>query len=245
MSDVNIICMKWGTAYGPEYVNRLYGMVNRNLTHSFRFVCFTDDAAGIRQEVEIKPMPDLGLPQDTSDRNWNKWKKLATWDHTLADLTGRTLFLDVDIVIVDNIDCFVEYDAKFAIILDQLRPKRRVGNSSVYLYDIGKFPEIIDNFRRDPDYAEKNFSNEQHFLTVEMAKMGKLQFWPEEWCPSYKYRCVGSWPLSWFRTPIKPKGAKILIFHGDPNPSGAIAGKRTKPLRFIRPAPWLEEYWQE
>jgi hypothetical protein len=28
----NVICMKWGTKYGPEYVNRLYAMVRRHLT---------------------------------------------------------------------------------------------------------------------------------------------------------------------------------------------------------------------
>ena len=27
---VNVVCMKWGTRYGPEWVNRLYGMVRRN-----------------------------------------------------------------------------------------------------------------------------------------------------------------------------------------------------------------------
>ncbi len=25
----HILCMKWGTKYGPEYVNRLYAMVRR------------------------------------------------------------------------------------------------------------------------------------------------------------------------------------------------------------------------
>ena len=29
--DRFVICMKWGTKYGPEYVNRLYGMVKRHL----------------------------------------------------------------------------------------------------------------------------------------------------------------------------------------------------------------------
>lgn len=245
MGEVNIICMKWGPAYGPEYVNRLYGMVSRNLTHSYRFVCFTDDATGVREEVEVKPMPDLGLSPDTSNRNWNKWKKLTTWDRQLADLTGKTLFIDLDVVIVDNIDCFIEYDAEFAIIHDELRPERRVGNSSVYLYHIGHFPQILDRFRREADTIHRNFSNEQHYLSHEMDEIGKLTFWPDEWCPSYKYRCVGSWPKSWFRTPIKPEGAKIIIFHGDPNPPGAIAGKRKKPLRFIRPAPWLQEHWRE
>ena len=43
MSDNLIFCMKWGTLYGPEYVNTLYSMVKRNLTLDFRMVCFTDD----------------------------------------------------------------------------------------------------------------------------------------------------------------------------------------------------------
>jgi hypothetical protein len=31
-----IVCVKWGTLYGPEYVNRLYAMVKRNITGPFR-----------------------------------------------------------------------------------------------------------------------------------------------------------------------------------------------------------------
>ena len=27
-----VLCIKWGTRYGAEYVNRIYGMVSRNLT---------------------------------------------------------------------------------------------------------------------------------------------------------------------------------------------------------------------
>ena len=27
-----VICMKWGTKYGSEYVNRLYNMVKRHTT---------------------------------------------------------------------------------------------------------------------------------------------------------------------------------------------------------------------
>ena len=43
MTEVaNIVCMKWGNAYGADYVNRLYNMVKRNMTRPFRFICFTD-----------------------------------------------------------------------------------------------------------------------------------------------------------------------------------------------------------
>ena len=31
-----IICMKWGTKYGAEYVNRLYNMVDGHLTLPFQ-----------------------------------------------------------------------------------------------------------------------------------------------------------------------------------------------------------------
>jgi hypothetical protein len=27
----NVACIKWGTRYGPEWVNRLYGMVRRKV----------------------------------------------------------------------------------------------------------------------------------------------------------------------------------------------------------------------
>ena len=56
-SDRHIICMKWGTKYGPEYVDRLYAMVRRNLSGDFRFICLTDDSRGIRSEVECFPIP--------------------------------------------------------------------------------------------------------------------------------------------------------------------------------------------
>ena len=33
-----IICIKWGKKFGADYVNKLYGMVSRNITPPFRFV---------------------------------------------------------------------------------------------------------------------------------------------------------------------------------------------------------------
>ena len=91
--DRNVICIKWGTKFGPEYVNKLYRMVEKNLTLPHRFVCFTDNAEGIVDGVEIRPLPELndeGIP----DR---MWKKLGLFANPLADLKGTALFLDLDI----------------------------------------------------------------------------------------------------------------------------------------------------
>jgi hypothetical protein len=35
--QVNIVCLKHGTKYNSDYVNRLYNMVQRNLTIPFKF----------------------------------------------------------------------------------------------------------------------------------------------------------------------------------------------------------------
>ena len=48
----HILCMKWGTKYGPEYVNRIYAMVARNLTPPFQVICFTDDRRGTKQMLD-------------------------------------------------------------------------------------------------------------------------------------------------------------------------------------------------
>ena len=62
MSNI-VICMKWGTKYGSEYVNRLYNMVKRHTTVDFKMVCLTDRTEGINPEVQCFPIPPLALPE--------------------------------------------------------------------------------------------------------------------------------------------------------------------------------------
>ena len=63
-----VLCMKWGTKYGPEYVNRLYAMVRRHLRGDFEFVCLTDNDEGVRSEVRCLPIPSLELPAGIPER---------------------------------------------------------------------------------------------------------------------------------------------------------------------------------
>ena len=54
-----IICMKWGSLYGPDYVNKLYNMCNRNITDALRFVCLTDDCSKGLKKIETFPCPKV------------------------------------------------------------------------------------------------------------------------------------------------------------------------------------------
>ncbi|MBE7629175.1 glycosyltransferase [Tenacibaculum piscium] len=238
-----IFCMKWGTLYGPEYVNRLYAMVKKNLSYDFKMVCFTDDNTGIIPQVDCYEIPEMNIRTDIPER---MWKKLTTLKEDLYGLKGTALFLDLDIVIVDKIDCFFEVGGSFRIIKDHSwRSWRITGNSSVYRFEIGKHGYVFNDFIKNFDEIRKIHRNEQEYLTHSINDHGNLQYWQKEWCPSFKYDCVSRFPLAFWKKPTIPEGAKIIIFHGEINPHNAIKGGRGKWYRYVRPAPWVADYWIE
>lgn len=236
---VNVICMKWGTKYGPEYVNRLYHGVSRHLKRPHRFVCFTEDATGIEPGVEIFPLPELNLPPSPE----RGWLKLATFGPTLADLEGQTLFLDVDLVIVGELDIFFEPPGPFYIMRDFKRPGSKVGNSSVYRFTIGDHTPVLDSFLADFEGAKKRHRNEQEYLTQAMEDLGELDYWPPDWAVSYKKRCIPPFPLNYFISPRCPDDTRIVVFHGRPKPEEAIEGSGNKWYRFAKAAPWIGDAW--
>ena len=84
-------------------------------------------------------MNDEGLPEKA-------WKKLGLFTEKLADLEGTALFLDLDIVIRENIDEFFKVEGDFLIIKDWDFPDDIIGNSSVFRFEVNKYPHIIPNF---------------------------------------------------------------------------------------------------
>jgi hypothetical protein len=234
--------MRWGTKYGPEYVNRLYAMVARHLRGAFRFVCLTDDASGVRTEVQCLPIPPLALPEGIPERGWTK---LTTFSADLHGLRGTALFLDLDVVIVGDITPFFEHPGRFLIIHDWKRPWRVTGNSSVYRFEIGAYPEALERFRQEHESIRARLRNEQAWLSEYMQHQGVLGYWPREWCASWKYHCVPRWPFNHFVPPSVPTGARILVFHGVINPPDALAGRSTHAWRRAQPAPWLAQHWVE
>jgi hypothetical protein len=239
---VNVICMKWGTKYGPEYVNKLRSMVRRHLARPHRFVCFTDDATGLdlAAGIEALPLPAMDLPPGKE----RGWRKLSTFAAPLADLRGPTLFLDVDIVIVGALDDFFDLPGRFRIIHDWAKPWRITGNSSVYRFEAGAHPELLAYFIDHIEQVKRRVRNEQEYLTQAMMEMKLLAYWPVDWCVSFKYNCLPSFPVNFLRVPPIPRGARIVVFHGNPNPDEALVGKGHGLLRHVRPTPWIAEHWR-
>ncbi len=235
----NVICMKWGDAYNHHDVNVLYHMVGRNLSLPHRFVCFTDDATGLETGIEYFPLPEVRSPPE-----WIReaWLKLGTMSRNLGDLEGTALFLDLDIVIVDKIDCFFEYPGEFCIIHNWTHPHRIVGNSSVYRFKVGAHPEILDRFDEDPEQVKRQYRNEQTFLSHQLGAE-RLTYWPDAWCISFKRHCMPHWTLAPIAQAKLRKNAKIVVFHGNPKPAAAIRGEWKGRFKRMRKTPWIADYW--
>ena len=246
MQAVNVLCIKWGRKYGPEYVNKLHSMVRRHLTRPFRFVCLTDDAHGIDAQIEVKPIPNVGFSEFDTRQPWtfgHGWLKLTSFADPLYDLSGRTLFLDLDIVIVDNIDCFFDQPGAFCVIKEWDK-KDGTGNTSVYLYTIGAHADALQYLKNNYPGALAEVRNEQEFITLYLGRQGKLSYWPAPWCVSFKRHCVPRGLMNWLRPPTIPTGARIIAFHGKPNPPDAIEGVSGKWYRRVPPTQWVADHWR-
>jgi len=68
-----VVAINWGTKYGARFINRLYAMVERNITPPFTFTCFTDNREGIRPEVLCEDLPPIDARMHVNSKGiWQK-----------------------------------------------------------------------------------------------------------------------------------------------------------------------------
>jgi hypothetical protein len=70
-----------------------------------------------------------------------------------------------------------------------------------------------------------------------------LNYWPKEWCVSFKNDCVPKGFASYLRDPIQPRDAKIVVFAGNPKMSEVLEGDGHKWYRRIGNVDWLRTEW--
>ena len=255
----NIVCLKWGLERYPAfYVNRLYRGVKKHTTLPFRFVCFTNEPEGLDDGIEALPVPEP--PPGLGKHKWpTVYTKLALFRDGCGGLSGPTLFLDIDQVIIGDMDRFFTYrPGEFCIIRNWIearklifRPRPKIGNSSCFRFEAGKSDRVWREFRDNLElaYDKTKFPTEQAFMTHAVG-LGNVNWWPEDWVVSFKRSCHRIFPANLFRPPAKPSGGSILCFHGDPSPVEAIEGFRMHRGRKVKlhqrtlPAPWIKELWE-
>ena len=79
----NVVCIKWGDKFSADYVNRLYNMVQRNLTLEHRFICLTEDPTDLNPKIEALP-----LTRDDLEYCWNKLILFERKNQVAGTLSG-------------------------------------------------------------------------------------------------------------------------------------------------------------
>jgi len=214
-----VVCLKWGNKYGPEYVNKLYNMVARNLSLDYEFICFTENAKGIDPHIRTCPLPSIPVV------GW--WYKPWFLSNELP-IDGTVLFLDLDLIVFKNIDNLFTYqpDKKFVIIRDfnrQIRQGWDRMNSSVFRVQVGAYDEVYRTFQKDAQTWARRYQGDQDFMYRHIKDHA---FWPDEWIQSYKWEMRGRDKLAVIKGKRTFKEAgeptilpqtSIAVFHGQPN----------------------------
>jgi hypothetical protein len=139
--DVAVVCVKYGTKYGAEYVNKLYNSVMRHCgALQLAFVCLTDSADGIETHGNLTI-----LPLDAGWKGW--WNKCQLFSASVsASLRAmghsRYLYIDLDTVIVGRMAALLRWSPPPGVLAllktDQMANEQREGgyNSSLMAWRI-------------------------------------------------------------------------------------------------------------
>jgi hypothetical protein len=216
---ITVLCVRFGTKYGPEYVERLRNMVARHLTVPYEFVCLTDDQRPI-EGVRSLIQPNAGYAKP-----W--WHKVHMFDPHLG-LQGKILYFDLDVVIHNSIDKLVAFqDIEFRGIRDfnrKFHDNWNMLNSSVMCWPAGLHSDIWTTFTQQPNRAQQLHGDQDWIWNLAKTR---IKFFPDEWIMSYKWEIRDRSEVNFqdnrrvfktIRTPVIPPQCSVLVFHGDPKP---------------------------
>ena len=217
-----LLCLKHGTKYSPDYVNKLYNMVERNCTVPYEFVCLTDNTDGLNPKIKTIPLP-------TNLQGW--WCKPYMYSKDLP-INGTILYMDLDVVIASNIDKLFTYQPNhWCTIRDftrAMRPDWKKYNSSVVRFKTGQLDHVWTEFQKDQINIQRRLHGDQDWL-FEATRKGQAMLYPDSWILSWKWEIRRSKEFDFKGTKgnrkfkhvedVKPRiECCVTVFHGDPNP---------------------------
>jgi len=229
--QVNIVCVNWGTKYSSDYVVRLYHMVRNNTSRDFKMYCLTDN-------VDEYKDPILPVKLEVGFEGW--WNKMQMFKTGVLP-EGEYLYFDLDTVIVDNLDCFFDFNG-FGITRDFINPDHGLLGGKEYNSSVMRFTqdEALWNYfqfnQLSWEQAQQKvpFFGDQNVISSYLNKAGFNSPFPDSWIWSFKIGEIrGRRPLDfsrYFGAKIPPHG-KVCVFHGHPNPHEVKLE-------------WVREHWE-
>lgn len=215
---VNIVCVKVGTKYKANDVNRLYRMVDLNMSKPYNFYCFTDDEEGLLLPIKKKRVYDLPLH--------SYWWKMTIFDKTMWDNNEPTLYLDLDVIIQNDITYLFEkvnrelirigYVGTDVIIREMEQKHSRLKyyadvNSSIMLYHAQDMNLIYEKFMLEPEINITEYYGMCRYLTHKHGyDMTHFVYW-DDWYSAYKAYPSGKKTKESFWQPMETSEGKVSL----------------------------------
>ena len=206
-SRLTVACVYWGTAYGIEYVEKLFNMVTRHLSVPFDFVCITPHMKVPEGVIRMSP------PIAASAEGW--WQKVGLFSPDLFGPSQRILYLDLDVVIINSLDEIIKSDDAFCMI-ENFGPNKghAAHNSSVMLWTPTEATaKIFTQFSPD---VMKELHGDQCWIWRVMKD--DIRNFEMHQCVSFKYERHPQWRHQTDKT-------SVVVFHGQPKPHNCGDGK--------------------
>ena len=211
----NVVCLYWGNKYKVEYVKILYNMVQRHLTIPHKFIIYTEHVKMKKlikgENVEVRKIPFHDY------QGW--WNKLTLFSPE-ANLKGDSLYFDLDVVILDNIDCFFTHAKdKKVVLMRDFNPTTQGFNSSVMRFNNEvMIPDVWSPYLKEKKRFMK-MQGDQNVIAETIKQTDKFDCFPDDWTFSAKWydRANPRFQRSRWTFQRYP-GAKVAVFHGKPDP---------------------------
>ena len=212
---MNFVCVCYGDKYSVEYVQNLYNMVKRNTTIPLNFVVFTDHVKMhkmVEGDIDVRKFPENDL------EGW--WNKLQLF-HPNTDLPDTTLYMDLDVVITDNIDCFFTYKPEADFVgMNDFNPVTKQWNSSVIRFNQNQYHDKLwRRFYKDRPNLLRRFPGDQNLISDFIKDSPGCVSFPDSWTQSYKWYDRSGTRYSRSAMTYEHNGESLVtVFHGQPNP---------------------------
>ena len=207
---MNFACVCYGEKYSTEYVQKLYNMVQRNTTLEHNFFIFTDNI-----EMEIDGHVNIRTFPETLNGWWNKMQLFRP-----DTLDGDTLYMDLDVVITGNIDCFFKYEPEADFIgMNYFNHDTKIFNSSVFKFK----PEAMKSKLWQPFTDDRTkwlrYSGDQNVISDLIIGHPGTRSFPDSWTQSYKWYDRKGQRYHKGKWTFEHNGESLVtVFHGEPNP---------------------------
>lgn len=219
----NLICVQSGGQYSQQYVMNLYKGARAFSQHNFDFYVFTDNIKQHPQDLGWKFIP---LPNWSWLNGFNPWWYKLEIFNPQHNIQGNNLYVDLDVVICNDIDPFWKFiNGNFCILQDFNRAfNPRIGycNSSIMGWQNNTAQDLYFKFAESMQEQIKAHRGDQDFIQAELKKK---TIWPVEWAMSWKWEVKHggkTHPYKEYKMPKVPyilsPHTKIIVCHGKPNP---------------------------